>query len=76
MLKRFASPLAAFAIFALAPASFAADDAYVPERVVLQQTDVPGSNYSSRAIIIMASKSPMCSRARRISSSTERARIT
>ena len=48
MLKQFA--LGAALVLALAPSAIAADDGYVPPRTILQQADVPGSNYT----VIMA----------------------
>jgi quercetin dioxygenase-like cupin family protein len=45
MLKKTAFAAATIALV-LAPASFAADAGYVPQRTILQQTDAPGSNYT------------------------------
>jgi len=43
---------AAALIVIAAPTSFAADNAgYVPTRTVLQQTDVPGSNYTVTMVV-------------------------
>lgn len=37
---------AALAALVLAPTSFAADAGYIPDRKILQQSDVPGGNYT------------------------------
>src|SRR5438128_3619786 len=46
MIRKTLFATAALALTFAAPTPFAAENNYVPTRTILQQTDVPGSNYT------------------------------
>jgi len=46
MISKSSVAAAIFGCLLFAPAPFAAENNYVPTRTILQQTDVPGSNYT------------------------------
>jgi hypothetical protein len=87
MIRKSLLAAASLALVFTAATPFAAENNYVPTRTILQQTDVPGSNYTvilaltdiapgmvvARATPILASIFA-CSRARATSSSKARAR--